>query len=175
MITINIDSKVPEFFRALQKKSSVIPFEKFISSKIPEIFSEREVLLLKDSLKESKYSISIDIKIPIFGQNIFFEGESMPLTDFDVQSIDENSFTTKISLLDGYIYSNDGTRLSHVSKMFHVKTIISKLEIQNLINWLIENDFTAEYNEILSQNDIEHELKTYNAWIKHNINLLNQK
>ena len=72
MINIQISTEIPKFFRDLHMKSEKVSFESYVLDKIKNIETPLDSNIFNNLIENFKLYNEIQIRIPIYGNSIFF-------------------------------------------------------------------------------------------------------
>lgn len=178
MISINISTEVPKFFRDLHPLVR-LNFKDYFY----KFFTEEEVAKHNEFLEKivSHYNLYgyLGAKYPI--KNNFVIINEAHSYDLMGQEVIKNDVTlnikdiyTSVDILDGYIYEGDikASRTQYMSDHL-INDFLSKIEAKTIIDKIISEKIHVKYELENSKKSDEYELDLYNKWIIHNIKLLN--
>ena len=175
MINIQISTEIPKFFRDLHMKSEKVSFESYVLDKIKNIETPLDSNIFNNLIENFKLYNEIQIRIPIYGNSIFFFGNCLVFEEKSNIFVSSDYFpgtgASELNLIDGYIYS-EHVKVSQVPDTKIRSHIIKNFNLSETINLFSNKQFLSEYIELIDKANLTAEMKLYEDWILFNLNII---
>lgn len=195
MVTLQISTIVPEYFKNLMKHEmseeiNPISIYEFINNELPDHLKDNSFIgdIIDMKVKYGKLSLPIYFfnrplhkeNVKVFKiQNTFYELRSaLGGLSLQMQHVFNETTTVKdrecvmhLNLLDGHYY-NGNEKLTRVEDFLLVKEMVGEFNLVETIEFFKDEKMFKKYHNQLNLQSERLEMKYYDAWVKHNINLI---